>query len=158
MNIIALNNENRIVVDQYIKEAWGGPMIVTLGNLYDSRKLSGYVIMDEDKVVGAVLYRFDNGECEIAVLYSLIENQGVGSALIKQVINTAVENGCKRVWLVTSNDNTHAIRFYQRFGFDLKQVHINSFDVIREFKPGLPERGIDNIPLAHEFEFELLLK
>ena len=158
MNIVALNNENRAVVDQYIKEEWGGSKIVTLGNLYNTNVLPGYVMMDGERVLGAILYRLVGEECEIAVLYSLLENRGVGSALIRQVISAATESGCGRVWLVTSNDNTHAIRFYQRFGFDLKRVHINSFEVIRKFNPDLPECGIDDIPLAHEFEFELWLK
>lgn len=157
MKIVTLNNENRIAVDQYIAEEWGGPLVVTIGNVYDTRHLPGYIMTEDGKIMGGILYRMNGSECEIAVLYSLVENRGVGSTLIRQVINSAVKEGCRRVWLVTSNDNTHAIRFYQRFGFDLKMVYINSFDVIRKIKPNLPERGIDDIPLAHEFEFEILL-
>lgn len=158
MNIVALNNDNRSAVDQYIKDEWGGLTIVTLGNAYNANILPGYVMMHEGTIAGAILYRLDGKACEIAVLYSLMENQGIGSALIREVISLADKNGCERVWLVTSNDNTHAIRFYQKFGFALKAVHINSFDLIRKFKPHLPERGIDQIPLAHEFEFEWKLK
>lgn len=99
----------------------------------------------------------EGGQFVGAVLYALVENHGVGSALLRQVLKCAVERGCRRVWLVTTNDNTHAIRFYQRFGFALKAVHIDSMKITRTLKPGLPERGIDGIPLAHEFEFEILL-
>ena len=38
--------------------------------------------------------------------------------------------GCNRMWLVTTNDNTPAIRFYQRYGFTLKAVHINAVDIV----------------------------
>lgn len=157
MNIICLNKENRGPVDKYIRDEWGGPMIVTLGNLYDSRPLPGYAVIEDGHISGAILYRLFAEECEIAALYSLKENRGIGTALINQVISAAHANGCRRIWLVTSNDNTHAIRFYQKFGFQLKAVHINSFDFIRKLKPEIPPCGIDGIPLAHEFEFELLI-
>lgn len=157
MNIICLNNKNRALVDRYIRDEWGGPMLVTLGNLYDSETLPGYAAVEEGHIVGAVLYRQEDRECEIAALYSLNENHGIGTALLKQMTAHAGRCGCERIRLVTTNDNTRAIRFYQRFGFSLKAVHINSFEFIRKLKPGLPERGIDGIPLAHEFEFEYLL-
>jgi hypothetical protein len=59
------------------------------------------------------------------------------------------------------NDNTHAIRFYQRRGFELKAVHINAFDITRKLKK-MPLHGdilgIDDIPIKHEFEFEIVVK
>ena len=154
MNILPLTDTNRIAVDRFIKEEWGGPMIVTLGNLYDSSVLPGFIALENEQAVGAILYRMDGSECEIVVLYSLLENHGIGSALIHKVIDTAKAHDCRRVWLVTSNDNTHAIRFYQKFGFALKTVHIGSFEAVRRLKPWVPMNGIDGIPLAHEFEFE----
>ena len=157
MDIVSITAENRFPIDLYIEREWSGPLIVTLGHLYDSRRLPGYAAYIGDQLAGAILYRPQEDQIEIAVLFSLIENHGVGTALIKKIINHAAASGCSRIWLVTSNDNTHAIRFYQKFGFSLKEVHINSFDMIRRLKPGLPEHGIDNIPLNHEFEFELFI-
>lgn len=144
MEIVSLSGKNRAPVDRYVREEWGGPLIVTLGKPYDAGLLPGYAAVEGGQLVGAVLY-------------ALVENHGVGSALLRQVLKCAVERGCRRVWLVTTNDNTHAIRFYQRFGFALKAVHIDSMKITRTLKPGLPERGIDGIPLAHEFESEILL-
>lgn len=158
MNIVSLNDVNRIEVDQFIKDEWDGPMIVTLGNLYDSSVLPGYAALENEKIIGAVLYRIVGDECEIAALYSLSQNRGVGTALINKVIEVVRKHGCRRIWLVTTNDNTHAIRFYQKFGFNLKAVYIGSFEVIRRLKKGLPTKGIDGIPLEHEFEFEIMLE
>ncbi len=158
MNIISLNDENRNEVDQFIKNEWGGPMIVTLGNLYDSSVLPGFIALGNEQIIGAILYRIADNECEIAALYSLVQNRGVGTALINAVIEIAKKQSCERVWLVTTNDNTHAIRFYQKFGFALKAVHIGSFEIIRRLKNELPTNGIDGIPLEHEFEFEIMLK
>ena len=103
---------------------------------------------------GYVLYRVQENQCEILVLHSILENRGIGSALIRTVIEVAKARGCARVWLITTNDNLHAIRFYQRFGFALKAVHINALDESRKLKPTIPLRGNEGIPIAHEFEFE----
>lgn len=157
MDIISLENTDRKEVDRYIKDEWGGPTIVTLGNVYNSDCLPGFAALENGQIIGAILYRISGNECEISILYSLSENRGIGTSLINQVVKTAKACGCYRVWLVTTNDNTLAIRYYQKYGFDLKAVHINSFDIIRQYKKRLPEKGIDGIPLKHEFEFELLL-
>ena len=157
MNIVFLNDTNRAEADRYIKDEWGGPMIATLGNLYDSSILPGYAALEEGRTIGAILYRISDGECEIAALYSLLQNRGVGTALIRRVTETAREHRCRRIWLITTNDNTHAIRFYQKFGFALRAVHIGSFEVTRRLKGELPATGNDSIPIEHEFEFEILL-
>jgi len=73
------------------------------------------------------------------------------------VIGIAKENHCRRIWLVTTNDNTHAISFYQRFGFSLRDVHINALEKSPALKPTIPLVGFDNIPLQHDFEFEIML-
>jgi ribosomal protein S18 acetylase RimI-like enzyme len=65
--------------------------------------------------------------------------------------------GARRIWLVTTNDNVRAIRFYQRWGMDLVGYLRHGADVSRRVKPEIPERGGDGIPVRHELEFELLL-
>lgn len=55
------------------------------------------------------------------------------------------------------NDNTHAIRFCQKYGFPLKAVHIGAIEEVRRLKSGVPKLGNDGIPIEHEFEFEILL-
>ena len=65
-------------------------------------------------------------KCQIVSLDSLIENKGIGSKLLEKVIETAEKRKCKRIWLVTTNDNIKAIKFYQKRGFDMVAVHRNS--------------------------------
>ena len=65
--------------------------------------------------------------------------------------------GCRRVWLITTNDNLRALRFYQRRGFRLVAVHPNALARSRELKPSIPEIGLDGIPLRDELELELTL-
>ena len=65
--------------------------------------------------------------------------------------------GCRRVWLVTSNDNLDAIRFYQRRGLRLVAVHPGAIERAREIKPTIPLVGSYGIPIRDELEFELAL-
>jgi len=156
VRIIEITPEYRKTVDAFIKEEWAGPMIVSKGIARDTSILPGFAAVDDDNnLCGVVTYRFEGDECEITTLNSLMEKQGIGTDLINAVINIAKENHCRRLWLITTNDNTHAIRFYQRFGFTLREVYINALEKSRKLKPSIPLIGMDNIPLQHEFEFEI---
>lgn len=108
-------------------------------------------------IKGVVTYRIENEECEITSLNSFEENRGIGTALIKEVLDVAQKSNCKRVWLITTNDNIEAIRFYQKKGFDLKAVHINAIELSRKLKPSIPLTGMYGIPIKHELEFEMIL-
>ena len=61
------------------------------------------------------------------------------------------------LWLITTNDNTSALRFYQLWGMGLCAFYRHGARGSRRIKPSLPERGADDIPQKHELEFELLL-
>ena len=69
----------------------------------------------------------------------------------------AGSSGCRRLWLITTNDNARAFRFYQMWGMDLCAFHRHGARRSREAKPSLPTRGTDGIPLDHDLEFELLM-
>jgi hypothetical protein len=62
--------------------------------------------------------------------------------------------GCRQVWLVTTNDNTGVLRFYQRNGFDLAELRRFAVDEARRVKPQIPALGDDAIPIRHELVLE----
>ena len=76
----------------------------------------------------------------------------------KAVTQVAREAGCKRLWLITTNDNLHALRFYQKRGFRLVAVHRSAVDAARQLKPRISLIGNDQIPLPDEIELEMLLE
>ena len=153
-SIEAISARTRPVIDRQIAESWGGPYVVSKGLLHDTRAHPGFAAVESGEVIGYILYNIADGGCEITVLQSLRQGCGIGSALIREVIRVAKEMRCRRVWLTTTNDNTRAIRFYQRFGFMLKAVCIDAMDEARKLKPQIPMTGDDDIPIRHEFEFE----
>lgn len=157
MYLQEINEKFRDAVNRILWEEWHCPPSISKGNIIDTTVLPGFLIIKEDEIKGVVTYHIKNEECEIVTLNSFEENTGIGTALINGVMNIARECNCKRVWLITTNDDINAIRFYQRKGFDLKAAHINAMDRSREMKPSIPLIGMDHIPIKHELEFEILL-
>jgi N-acetylglutamate synthase-like GNAT family acetyltransferase len=96
-------------------------------------------------------------ECEIVTLNSLLEKQGVASRLLEAAENTAVQNACHRLWLITTNDNIPALHFYQKRGFRIAKIHLDAIQKARELKPEIPEFGWGDIPIRDEIEFEIIL-
>jgi N-acetylglutamate synthase-like GNAT family acetyltransferase len=107
--------------------------------------------------VGLVTYSIEGEACEIVSLDSLAENQGIGTALVQAVGTAARQAGCRRLWLITTNDNTPALRWYQKRGFRLAALHRGAVDQSRRVKPEIPLTGLDGIPIHDELELEILL-
>jgi ribosomal protein S18 acetylase RimI-like enzyme len=149
---------NQDWVRDVLRERWGSPLIVTRGQVHQADQLPGFIAEDQGAPVGLVTYRIEGDACEIINLDSLMEGRGVGSALVAAVIKTGTESGCKRLWLITTNDNTAALRFYQKLGFRLIAVHCDAVDRSRELKPEIPIIGMDGIPIRDEVELEISLK
>jgi ribosomal protein S18 acetylase RimI-like enzyme len=115
------------------------------------------VATDGGRPVGLLTYDVAQGECEVVAILSTERGLGVGRALMDAVHDRAVAAGCRRLWLVTTNNNARAFRFYQRWGMDLCAFYRHGARLSREAKPSLPRLGADGIPLEHELEFELKL-
>lgn len=141
----------------FMRENWGSEKIVSRNKIYSAYELPGFIAEQNKKPVGIVLYNIKDNECEIVLLESFIEKIGIGSALIEHVKKVAMAQGCKRVWLITTNDNLAAIRFYQLRGFSLVAIYRNAVEKARKLKPEIPLKGIDGIPIRDEIELELLL-
>ena len=105
--------------------------------------------------IGFALLHVDDDDAEVVVLQSLEQGRGGGTALLDAARAYAKDVGCRRVWLVTTNDNLHALRFYQRRGWDWIAMHRDAVLESRRLKPEISELGADDIPIQHELEFEL---
>jgi hypothetical protein len=77
--------------------------------------------------------------------------------LLAAVVEEAKRQDCERLWLITSNDNLRALRFYQRRGLRLVAVHRGAIDHARSIKPEIPLVGEHGIPIHDELELELAL-
>lgn len=152
-----LGDTHRAWANHLIEEHWGAVKIVTRGRIHDASVLPGFVAVKDAEPTGLTTYSIAGIGCEIVSLDSLVEGMGIGTALVSAVRQEALGSGCTRLWLITTNDNLKAVRFYQKRGFHLVAVHRDALEVTRKLKPGLPLTGIDGIPLRDEIELEMVL-
>jgi GNAT superfamily N-acetyltransferase len=152
-----VNKDDKEWVTSLLTEWWVGPKIVTRGKLHHAEELPGFIAMKEGQPVGLITYDIIGDQCEVVTMDSLAEQIGIGSALINEVKNVATVKGCQRLWVITNNDNTKALRFYQKRGFLLVAVHRNAVAQDRLLKPEIPLIGNDGIPIRDEIELEIVL-
>ncbi len=157
LKISKINDADKTLVHKFISDSWGSPFSVSRGKIFDTTILPGFICKKNDEIIGLLTYNIKDDECEIVTLDSKINVIGLGTKLISKVIDKARENNCKRVWLITSNDNSNAIRFYQKRGFEWVGFYKDAMKKSRKLKPEIPELGNDNIPIKHEIEFEYKL-
>jgi ribosomal protein S18 acetylase RimI-like enzyme len=122
MNIIPTHHLDRVKVQQFFINHWGSPQMVVSTGVYDCSELDGFAaVQDNGEIAGLITFVIHDGECEIVSLDSVIENQGVGTALLQQAEAFAAQHGCSTVRLITTNDNLHALRFYQKRGYQIDE-------------------------------------
>lgn len=143
---------------QLWKQNWGDEFVVAHGVVYHPDALDGFIAYDGPEWVGEITYSFADGECEIVSLDSEREGQGLGTRLIQAVVEEAHKQDCRRVFLITTNDNLNALGFYQKRGFALVKINRGAVNESRKIKPSIPQIGMNNIPLRDEIELEILLK
>jgi len=157
MQIRPLNKQDKTWVTLLLTEHWGSARSVSRGRLYQADELPGYVAIQGCKPAGLITYNIHGKECEIATMNSMVEGKGAGSALVEEVKEKAKAAGCRRLWLITTNDNTKALRFWQKRGFRLAAVYINALENSRRLKPEIPLLGNDGIPIRDEIELEMMI-
>jgi GNAT superfamily N-acetyltransferase len=133
---------------------WGGDTMVTRGRVHRLSDLNAVIAYADGTRAGAATFRIEEGECELLSLNALQKGQGIGGALIAEVERKAREAGCIRVWLITTNDNLDALRFYQRRGYRITAVYPGAVDEARMVKPTIPLEGEYGIPIHDEIELE----
>jgi ribosomal protein S18 acetylase RimI-like enzyme len=136
-------------------ERWHSVRVARLGALAHPLDHPMLVAERDGRLVGVLTYVMRGAECEILTLHADEHRKGVGSALIAEVERIARRAGCTRLWLITTNDNVDALRFYQRRGFRLAALHPGAVDDSRtRLKPEIPEVGDHGIPIRDELQLE----
>jgi GNAT superfamily N-acetyltransferase len=144
-------------LDGFIAERWGPPGVVSRGRLWRGADLSAVRAVHDEDVVGAATWRVEGDVWQIVTIDSLVAGYGIGTRLVDAVVELARRGGVKRMWLVTTNDNLDALRFYQRRGFRISAIHPGAIDESRAIKPSIPATGNYGIPIRDEIELELRL-
>ena len=144
-------------VSRILQENWGLVMIVSRDKIHRADELPGFIAVRDGEPSGLTTYDIVNEQCEITSVNSLVEGHGIGSALVDAAKDAAAAAGCRRLWLITTNDNTAALRFWQKRGFKLVAVYPGAIEQSRKIKPEIPQIGNDGIPIRDEIELEMIL-
>ncbi len=157
MVVRALAADDREWVAATMTEQWGSTQVARLGELVDTADLPGWVAEQDGRRVGLALTAHRGDEYELVSISVTTPRQGVGRRLVERCLEEASASACRRVWLVTTNDNVGALAFYQRVGLDLARLHRDAVAVARALKPSIPERDSSGVRIDHELELERLL-
>lgn len=160
MAVRAASAADRPAVARVLSERWGTTTMISRGARHDAASGPAFVAERGGRLVGVATYVMTGGDhdVELLTLDALDEHRGVGSVLVEAVVAAAAAAGCARVVLVTTNDNTGALRFYQRRGFRLVALRAGAVDAARKDKPEIPLTGNDGIPIHDELELALDLQ
>lgn len=142
-------------IAEVIKGAFASTRVVSRGRVTeDASLLEGFAVENDGRPIGCALWRVEAGECELVILATTYRGAGAGTALLDAVVDEAKTEGWMRLWLITTNDNTDALRLYQRAGWEWVAWYRDAVDASRALKPELPPAGAHGIPIRHEIEFE----
>jgi GNAT superfamily N-acetyltransferase len=143
-------------VARYWRERWGSERLAVHDRIYDIKELSGFVAERDGVPAGMLTYLVRGDECEIMTFDSVTRFAGTGTALIERVRTEAINQGCTRLTVTTTNDNLDALRFYQRRGFRLTMVEAGAVDRQRRYlKPEIPVVGEYQIPIRDELHLRM---
>ncbi len=142
---------------EVVTENWGSTRIVTRGRVHDVESIPGYVAEKDGERVGLLTYQIYGKECELITMNAFEKGVGIGTALLDALRDKAKEHDCRGIWLITTNDNVDAMRFYQKKGFFFVDVHRDAVLTARRLKPEIPEIGLYGIPIRDEIELVMPL-
>jgi ribosomal protein S18 acetylase RimI-like enzyme len=131
--------------------------LVSRGTLHYVPQLPGLIATYSETPSALLTYHVADLEFEVVTLHAAVQRQGLGARLLAVGRDRARALGCQRLWLITTNDNEPAIRFYERQGMTLVAIHHNALDESRKLKPEIPHIGLGGKPLRDEIEFEFRL-
>lgn len=138
----------------YLRERWGEPGVVSRGRLRTSADLTGLRACDDGETAGVVTWSGEAASVEIVTLDSDRPRSGIGTRLMNAAVETIRKAGADRLWLITTNDNLDALRFYQRRGWRLAALYPGAVAESRRLKPSIPATGAYGIPIRDEVELE----
>lgn len=158
ISVRAVVPADRPVVDAFLADHHAD-LVARLGEMVDARVQEALLAEEDGRFAGVATFIEHDGEMELLTLHAVERHRGIGTALLDAVVAEARRRGSRGLWLITTNDNVDAVRFYQRRGLRLARLHAGAADISREtIKPWIPETGEHGIPIRDEIELELILE
>ena len=153
-----LTPADRPVVAALLVREWGSVNVAALsiGGVIDASVLPGWLAESDGEVVGLLTYLVRDDVAELVTI-NAFTGGGVGAALVTALVEECRALGVGGIHVTTTNDNTRALRFYQRAGFRLTGLRLDTIAEMRKLKPEIPSHGLDGIPIRDEIELTMEL-
>lgn len=148
-------NNDADTIKKIMEEGWGGEMLFIRGKEYYPAKMDGFVAIENNKIVGYLIYERQGDKYEIIVFEALQKFKGIGTLLLNAFKQFVKKNNSSKIVVMTTNDDLDALRFYQRRGFVICGIDINAMEKSRKIKPSIPMTGDYNMPLRDEIYLEM---
>lgn len=158
MSRTEFQDADRDEVAEFIERHWHSRMVMSGGRSWYPHQESGFIERRDGRIIGLLTYRIETETMEILTLNATLEGQGIGSSLMLDTIEKARNEGCRRIYLTTTNDALKAIGFYQRLAFRFAAVNVGVVDEARKVKPQIPLTGERGIGIHDEIVMELSIK
>jgi N-acetylglutamate synthase-like GNAT family acetyltransferase len=130
--------------------------VARAGELVDPLEHRALIAEDAGRLAGVAGYVPGGERWELLTLHVRERHAGVGTALVEELRRRARDAGAPRLFVVTTNDNLDALRFYQRRGFRLHALRTGAVDHVREdARVEIRLAGEHGIPVHDELELEL---
>lgn len=147
--------EDRQWIGAFLDERGSG-IVARRGELLRPGDHPMLIAEKEGAEAGLLTYVIDGDTCEILTLHAVDRWAGAGTALVTAIRDVARAAGCRTLWVLTTNDNVDALRFYQRRGFRLAAFRPGAVDAARRtLKPSIADDGEYGIPLRDEIELTM---
>lgn len=153
-----INPADREWVRSFLQQHFRSTKVVSRGVMHHADDLPGFIATFHGDPSALLTYCVMKGELEVVTLHAAITGRGLGSRLLLAARDRACELRCRRMWLITTNDNEPAIAFYSHWGMHLAAVHRGAIAESRKLKPEISRFGVGGRPIEDEIEFELLLE
>jgi GNAT superfamily N-acetyltransferase len=158
ITVRSIEPHDRDWVVGFLRDRWGSERQVANSEVFYPADHPGFIALIGGMPTGLITYRIAGDACEITLIDAGSRHEGVGTTLLEAAETAARGHCCSRMWLVTTNDNLDALRFYQRRGFVLTALRPNALERSRAVKPEIPTIGEYGIPLRDELVLEKLLQ
>lgn len=154
MDIRKITPADSAYIEAACTRAFASPYVVAAGQKLHVPELPGLIAWEDGAPMAHATWVIEGDDMEIITLVADAPGKGHAAALMQAARAEAKAMGLSRLHLETTNDNTPALRFYQRLGMTISAIHIGAVAEARKLKPEIPLTGRDGIPLEHEIELE----
>ncbi|OEH93549.1 GNAT family N-acetyltransferase [Bacillus solimangrovi] len=155
MQVIHTTEVDKNIISEFFEKHWGSSEMVISSGIFQCDTLDGLAVLNEEElIIGLLTYIIEKNVCEIISLDSIEKGKGIGTSLLDTVEQMAKENGCEYMKIITTNDNLHALGFYQKRGYQLIQVIPDAVEKARQVKSEIPFIADNGIPIRDEIVIE----